>query len=173
MLYRLGDKKPILDDETPWVAPTADVIGHVRLRSKSSVWFGAVLRGDNELIDIGVGSNVQDGSVLHTDVGCPLTLGECVTIGHNVTLHGAIIEDNVLIGMGATVLNKARIRKNSIVGAGALITEGKDFPENSLIVGSPARAIRVLDEGAVRGIKMSSGFYVANAQKYREELQAL
>lgn len=173
MLYQLGDTAPRLDDDTPWVAPSASVMGNIRLRTNSSVWFGAILRGDNDLIDIGENSNVQDGSVLHTDPGSPISLGRDVTIGHNVTLHGATIEDTVLIGMGSTILNRAVIRSGSIVGAGALITEDKEFPPNSLIVGSPAKAIRTLDDQAVAMIKQSASIYVANAKRFRTDLKAL
>lgn len=142
-----------LDGETPdlppigafWIAETASVIGRVRLKPEASVWWGAVLRGDNEWIELGEGSQVQDNATLHTDPGFPLRIGRDCVIGHNVVLHGCTVGDNSLIGMGAVVLNGARIGKCSLVGAGALVTEGKEFPDHSLIVGSPARAIRQTD----------------------------
>jgi carbonic anhydrase/acetyltransferase-like protein (isoleucine patch superfamily) len=153
-----------------WVAPSAVVIGRVRLGARASVWFGATLRGDNELISIGEGSNVQDGSVLHTDIGKPLTIGRNVTIGHMVMLHGATIGDNSLIGIGSILLNGARIGTNSIVGAGALITEGKSFPDNSLIIGAPARVHRQVSAQEVTLIAASAEHYVQNWQRYASGL---
>ena len=149
-----------------WIAPDAQIIGKVRIGADVGVWFGAVLRGDNELIDVGAGSNIQEHCVLHTDMGFPLTIGENCTIGHRATLHGCVIGDNSLIGMGATVLNGARIGNNCLVGAGALVTEGKAFPDGSLIVGSPAKAIRQLDAAAIDGLKRSAQSYVANWRRY-------
>ena len=145
MLYRLGEHEPVIDGNF-YVAESATVLGKVRLCNDSSVWFGAVLRGDTELITIGEGSNVQDGSVLHTDPGYPLKIGKNVTIGHMVMLHGCTIDDNSLIGIGAVVLNKAKIGKNCIIGAKSLITEKKEIPDNSLVVGSPGKVIRQLTD---------------------------
>lgn len=171
-LYKLDDVSPQLDDEdSTWIAPDASVIGKVRLAAKTGVWFGAVLRGDNELISIGAGTNVQEHCVLHTDMGYPLTVGENCTIGHRAILHGCTIGDNSLIGMGAIVLNGARIGKNCLVGAGALITEGKEFPDNSLIVGVPAKAVRELDDKAAEGLRQSAELYIANGQRFRNGLK--
>jgi carbonic anhydrase/acetyltransferase-like protein (isoleucine patch superfamily) len=166
-LYRIGDDAPRLA-ERAWVAESATVVGRVSLAADASVWYGAVLRGDNEWIEIGARSNVQDGSVLHTDVGSPLTIGADVTIGHQVMLHGCTIGDNTLIGIQSIVMNGARIGRNSIVGAGALVTEGKEFPDNSLIVGSPAKAIRTLTDEQAAKLRMSAESYVANAARHRD-----
>lgn len=154
-----------------WVAPSADLIGRVRLADEASVWFGAVLRGDNEWIEVGARSNIQDGAVLHTDMGCPLVIGEDCTIGHRAVLHGCILGAGTLIGMGATVLNRARIGRGSLVGAGALVTEGKDFPDFSLIVGTPAKVVRTLDEEAVAGLRRSADGYVRNWRRYAAGLK--
>ena len=156
-----------------FVAETAVVIGRVRLKSHANVWFGAVLRGDNEWIEIGERSNVQDNCTLHTDPGYPLTIGANSLIGHNVVLHGCSIGENSLIGMGAVVLNGAKIGRNSLVGAGALVTEGKEFPDNSLIVGAPARAIRTLDEKAVKMIADGADIYVRRWQRYAKGLKRI
>ncbi|MDQ0504243.1 gamma carbonic anhydrase family protein [Xanthobacter agilis] len=153
-----------------WIAPTAVLIGKVIVKEGASIWFGAVLRGDNEPIVVGEGSNIQENSVLHTDPGCPLTIGSDVTVGHNVILHGCIIGDHSLIGMGATVLNRAIIPSHCLVGAGALVTEGKTFPERSLIVGSPAKAVRSLDDAAVEGLAKSALNYQRNALRYAQGL---
>lgn len=173
-LYALDGQAP----ETPgtgqwWLAPDAHVIGRVRLAADVGIWFGAVLRGDNEWIEIGQGSNIQEGCVLHTDMGSPLSVGASCTIGHRAILHGCIIGDNSLVGMGATVLNGAKIGRNSLVGANALVTEGKEFPDNSLIVGSPARAIRTLDEAAAAGITASARGYVARWKQFAAGLVRL
>ena len=173
MLYRLGERRPDIADAGTWIADSAEVIGAVRLKDYASVWFNAVLRGDNEWIEIGERSNVQDGSVLHTDPGCPLTVGQNVTIGHKVMLHGCTIGDNTLIGIGSTVLNNAVIPEHCIVGAHALITEGKHFAPGSLILGSPARAVRSLDDKTFAMIRQSADVYVANAERYRRELSTL
>jgi carbonic anhydrase/acetyltransferase-like protein (isoleucine patch superfamily) len=156
-----------------FVAETAVIIGRVRLKSYANVWFGAVLRGDNEWIEIGERSDVQDNCTLHTDPGYPLTIGANSLIGHNVVLHGCSVGDNSLIGMGAIVLNGAKIGRNSLVGAGALVTEGKEFPDNSLIVGAPARAIRTLDEKAVKMIAEGADIYVRRWQRYAKGLKRI
>jgi carbonic anhydrase/acetyltransferase-like protein (isoleucine patch superfamily) len=173
-LYALADAEP----KTPgdgkfWVAPDAQVMGRVVLEEGASVWYGAVVRGDNDPITIGRNSNVQDGSVLHTDIGWPLTIGEGVTIGHQVMLHGCTIGDNSLIGIGATVLNGAKIGKNCIVGAHALITEGKAIPDNSLVVGAPGRVIRTLDEDAAVMLRASAEHYVENWKKHATQLRRI
>jgi len=173
-LYALDGVKPELPaDGRYWIAPGAQVIGRVRLGLDASVWFGVVLRGDNEEIYIGPGSNVQDNSVLHTDPGFPLWIGENCTIGHRAVLHGCAIGDNSLIGMGATLLNGAKIGRNCLVGANALVTEGKSFPDNSLIVGSPAKVIRELDESAAARLAESAARYVANWRRYARGLAEL
>ena len=171
-IYQLDQHVPKLDP-TAWVADSAQVIGSVALAANTSIWFGAVLRGDTELIDIGEGSNIQDLSVLHTDVDCPLTIGKNVTVGHQVMLHGCTVGDNSLIGIQAVVLNNAKIGKNCIVGAGSLVTEGKEFPDNSLIVGSPAKVVRTLDDAAVEKLRMSAVHYQANAKRYAKGLVKL
>ena len=165
MIYDLGSDRVEMDDES-WVAPGAIVIGKVILRKDASVWFGAVLRGDNEPITIGEGSNVQDGAVLHTDPGEPLTLGRDVTIGHKAMLHGCTVGDGSLIGIGAVVLNSAQIGKGCLIGAGALIPERKVIPDGSLVVGSPGKVIRELTEEQQAGLKGNAAFYVANWRKY-------
>ncbi|QDS87676.1 2,3,4,5-tetrahydropyridine-2,6-dicarboxylate N-acetyltransferase [Rosistilla ulvae] len=168
-IYRLGDRTPELTPDC-FIAEEATVIGRVAIGAEASVWPGAVLRGDIELIDIGPRSSVQDGTVMHTDPGCPLTVGEGVTIGHQATLHGCTIEDGALIGMQAIVLNRAVIGRNSLVGAGALITEGKTFPENSLILGAPAKRVRELTEDEIENLAKTAERYVCRARDYRENL---
>lgn len=171
-LYRLDDRQPALPAEGDyWIAPDAVLIGHVVLEAEASVWFGAVLRGDNEAITVGAGSNVQDGCVLHTDMGYPLTIGRNCTIGHKAILHGCTIGDNSLVGMGATVLNGARIGRNCIIGANALIAEGKEIPDNSLVVGMPGRVVRTLDDPSGEGTAASARGYVRNWRRYRAGLQ--
>lgn len=170
-LYTLDGIAP----ETPenkdyWVAPDANVIGKVRLGEGSSVWFGVTLRGDNELIDIGAGSNVQENTVMHTDMGYPLTIGVNCTIGHRAMLHGCTIGDNTLIGMGATILNGAKIGKNCLIGANALITENKEIPDGSLVMGSPGKVVRQLDEAAIKGLTMSALHYQDNMRRFRAGL---
>ena len=149
-----------------WVAPTAVLIGRIVLKRNASVWFGAVLRGDNEPIIVGENSNVQDGSVLHTDMGAPLTIGKDVTIGHQVMLHGCTIGDGSLIGMGAIVLNGAKIGKGCLIGAGALITEGKEIPDGSLVMGAPGKVVRQLDEAAQAKLLLSADGYRKNARRF-------
>lgn len=173
-ICKLDNHIPILPDKALyWVAPTAYVIGNVTLGENVGVWFGVTIRGDNEPIIIGDSTNIQENCVLHSDQGSPLTIGKDCTIGHSAIVHGCTIGDNSLIGMGATILNNARIGKNSIVGANALVTEGKEFPDNSLIVGSPARAIRTLDEKAIAGLKASAKGYVANAKRFRDGFEII
>jgi len=174
MIYALDGQKPDLPEEGRyWIAPSASVIGKVRLGIDCSVWFGAVLRGDNEWIELGERSQIQDNCTLHTDPGFPLSIGPDCVIGHNVVLHGCSIGEKALVGMGATVLNGARIGAGSLVGAGALVTEGKSFPEKSLIVGTPARAIRTLDASAAIGIAAGSQFYVKNFKRYAAGLKQI
>jgi carbonic anhydrase/acetyltransferase-like protein (isoleucine patch superfamily) len=171
-IYELNGQAPEFPaGENYWVAETAVLIGKVRLKSDASVWFGAVLRGDNEWIELGVRSQIQDNATLHTDPGFPLSIGEECVIGHKVVLHGCTIGNNSLIGMGAIVLNGARIGNNSLVGAGALVTEGKSFPDNSLIVGSPARVIRNLDDKAVAQIRAGADIYVRRSRDYAKGLK--
>ena len=165
-LYQLDEHSPQLANGA-WVADSAQVIGHVELAEDASIWFGAILRGDTELLKIGKGSNVQDGSVLHADVGYPVTLGENVTVGHQVMLHGCTIGDGSLIGIGAVVLNNAKIGKNCLVGAGSLVTEGKEFPDGSMIIGSPAKAVRQLSPEQIEGLKMIAHHYIDNARRYK------
>lgn len=173
-LYALDDLRPEVPDAVDhWIAPDAHVIGKVRLGLNVGIWFGAVLRGDNELIDIGEGTNIQEHSLLHTDAGTPMTIGAYCTIGHHAILHGCTIGDNSLIGMGATVLNHARIGSNCLVGANALVTEGKEFPDNSLIVGSPARAIRTLDPSMIDGLRQSAENYIANWRRFANRMQRI
>ena len=172
MKYRLGDARVETHPES-WVAPNATLVGKVKLEAGASVWFNAVLRGDNELIHIGENSNVQDGTVMHTDMGFPLTLGKGVTIGHNVMLHGCTVGDYSLIGINAVVLNGARIGKNCLVGAGALVTEGKEFPDGSMIIGSPAKAVRALTPEQIEGLRQSAQHYIDNARKFRATLKKL
>ena len=156
-----------------FVADSAQVIGQVSLGAEASVWFGCVVRGDTELISIGAGSNIQDASVLHADYGFPLQVGERVTVGHQVMLHGCCIGDETLIGIGAVVLNGARIGKHCLVGAGALVTEGKEFPDGSLILGSPAKVVRTLTPEQIEGLRASAQHYIENARRYRSGLHRL
>ena len=171
-IYELdGDKPEFPADGLYWIADTAVVIGKVKLHTNVSIWYGSVLRGDNELIEIGTRSQIQDNATLHTDPGFPLTIGRDCVIGHNVVLHGCTIGDNSLIGMGAILLNGAKIGDNSLVGAGSVVTEGKSFPDNSLIVGAPARAIRTLDQKAVDLIREGADIYVRRWQRYTRGLK--
>ena len=165
MFYDLEDKKPKNSGEN-WIAPNATIIGDVTLEKNSSVWFNAVIRGDNENIHVGEGSNVQDGSVLHTDPGCPLRIGKDVTIGHIVMLHGCTIGDNSLIGIGAVILNNVKIGKNCIIGAKALITENKEIPDNSLVVGAPGRVVRKLTDEEIGKITENAKHYQDNWKRY-------
>jgi carbonic anhydrase/acetyltransferase-like protein (isoleucine patch superfamily) len=169
-LYQLDTLSPTVH-ESAWVADNAQVMGNVQLAEDSSVWFGVVIRGDTETISVGRGSNIQDNSVLHADMGLPLTIGEDVTVGHQVMLHGCTIGDGSLIGIQAVVLNGAKIGKNCLVGAGSLVTEGKEFPDGSMILGSPAKAVRQLSPEQIEGLKMSAKHYVDNARRYKTGLK--
>ena len=171
-LYQLDDLSPRLAD-TAWVADSAHVMGNVDLAADTSVWFGAVLRGDTEVIRVGRGSNIQDNSVVHADIGFPVTIGENVTIGHQVMLHGCSIGDGSLIGIQAVVLNGAKIGKHCLVGAGALVTEGQEFPDGSMIFGSPAKLVRQLTPEQVAGLDRSAEHYVENARRYRNGLKKI
>ncbi len=171
-IYALGEIAPKIDP-TAWVAPDSNVIGNVVLEVKSSVWFGCTIRGDNECITVGTGSNVQENCVFHTDVGFPLTIGENCTIGHKVMLHGCSIGDNSLVGMGATILNGAKIGKNCLIGAGALITENKVIPDGSLVMGAPGKVVRTLDSAAIQGLTMSALHYQQNAARFSADLKEI
>lgn len=172
--YALDDRRTETQGQgTFWVAPDAHVIGSVILGMDVGIWFGAVLRGDNEPIKIGDRTNIQEGAVLHTDMGFPMIIGKDCTIGHSAILHGCIIGDNSLVGMGATILNGAKIGKNCLIGANALVTEGKEFPDNSLIVGSPARAVRTLDAEAAARLTQSAEGYVKNWKRFAAGLKRI
>tara|TARA_B100001093_G_scaffold477171_1_gene504189 strand:- start:169 stop:690 length:522 start_codon:yes stop_codon:yes gene_type:complete len=168
-LYSLSAKTPQVND-TAWIAPDANIIGMVILRENTSVWFSATLRGDNEVIDIGVGSNIQENTIMHTDIGYPLTVGENCTIGHKSMLHGCKIGNNSLIGMGAIILNGATIGNNCLIGAGALITENKVIPDGSLVMGSPGKIVRQLDAETIQGLRNSALHYQENARRFSTEL---
>jgi carbonic anhydrase/acetyltransferase-like protein (isoleucine patch superfamily) len=171
-LYSIGDLRPHLGPSA-WAAPSADLIGDVRLGEHASVWFGAVIRADNTPILIGEDSNIQDGAIGHSDPGFPLTIGARVTVGHQAILHGCTVADDCLIGMGARILNGAMLETECLVGAGALITEGKSFPAGSLIVGSPARAIRQLTDQEKQALRVSAAHYAEKAARYAAELRRL
>ena len=173
-VYALGSVTPELpNDDEYWIAPNAAVIGRVILKKNASIWWGATLRGDNDPIIVGENSNVQDGSVLHTDHGSPLTIGSNVTIGHMVMLHGCTVGDNSLIGIGSIVLNGAKIGKNCLIGANCLITEGKEIPDNSLVMGAPGKVVREISEGQVQVLRGSAQHYVENWKRYRRECRQL
>ena len=172
MIYELDGVTPQIDP-TAWVAPTAVLIGNVIVGPRANIWFGAVLRGDNEPIMVGEGSNIQENSVLHTDMGYPLTIGANCTIGHKAMLHGCTIADGSLIGMGATLLNGARIGAGSLVGACALVTEGKDIPPGSLVMGAPAKVVRELDEAAKARLLKSASGYQANAVRFAKGMKEI
>lgn len=171
-LYALDGVAPDVASDA-WVAPEGILIGRVVLEAKASVWFGAILRGDNEEIRVGAGSNLQENVVCHTDVGYPLVIGAGCTIGHKVMLHGCTIGDNTLVGMGATILNGARIGRNCLIGAGALVTEGKEIPDGSLVMGMPAKVVRQLDDQAIQRLRASALQYQRNAARYRDGLRPL
>ncbi len=172
MIYQLDEKKPVLA-EGCFVAESADLIGSVVLEENASVWFNCVLRADNEPIVVGKNSNVQDGSVLHVDPGFPLHIGQGVTVGHKVMLHGCTIGDNTLIGINAVVLNGAKIGQNCIIGANALLTEGTEIPDGSMVFGSPGKVVKQLDESVIEMLKQGADYYVANANRYQNGLRAL
>lgn len=169
-IYSLDGMQPVLPSEFYFVADSAQVIGNVILKEGAGIWFGAVLRGDNERITVGKGSNIQENCVLHTDMGFPLLIGEGCTIGHAAILHGCTIGNNSLVGMGATVLNGATIGENCLIGAGALVTEGKVIPDNSLVLGSPAKVVKTLGEDAEAMLKLSASHYVENARRFAQGL---
>ncbi len=171
-IYQLDDDVPEVP-ASAWVADSAQVMGKVTLAEHASVWYGAVIRGDNDRISVGRNSNVQDASVLHTDHDTPLTIGDNVTIGHQVVLHGCTIGDGSLVGIGSVVLNRARIGRNSIVGAGSLVPEGKEFPDGVLLVGSPARVVRELTPAQIERLRFSSQHYVEQQQRHRRTLVRL
>ena len=171
-VYELDGVAPQVDDSA-WIADSAQVMGQVQVQADASVWFGVVARGDTDLITIGEGSNVQDASVLHADYGMPLVIGRHVTVGHQVMLHGCTIGDESLIGIGAIVLNGAKIGKNCLVGAGSLVTEGKSFPDGSMIIGSPARAVKLLTAEQIEGLRRSAQHYIDNARRFKAGLRKL
>jgi carbonic anhydrase/acetyltransferase-like protein (isoleucine patch superfamily) len=171
-LFALDGIAPELHEDT-WIAPDANLIGRIVVEAAASVWFCSTLRGDNEVITVGAGSNIQENCVLHTDMGYPLSIGKGCTIGHKVMLHGCTIGDNSLIGMGATVLNGAKIGNNCLIGAGALITEGKEIPDGSLVMGVPGKVVRALDEAGIEGLRKSALGYQANMRRFRNGLTAL
>ncbi|OWV31179.1 gamma carbonic anhydrase family protein [Halomonas campaniensis] len=171
-IYRYDGVEPDIHTAT-YVADTADVIGYVTLAKGSSVWYQAVLRGDNEQIEIGENSNVQEGAVLHTDPGYPMKVGRGVTIGHQAMLHGCTVGDGSLIGIQAVILNGAIIGKNCLVGAGAVVTEGKEFPDNSLIIGAPAKVLRQLSDEAIVAMKENANHYIERAQLHKDKLEKI
>ena len=169
-IYSLGDRQPVLGPDA-WVAPNATVIGDVHLGDNASIWWNAVVRGDNDTITIGAGSNIQDGSVLHVDAGVPLSIGDNVTVGHQVMLHGCTIGDESLIGIKSVILNKAVIGRHCIIGANSLIPEGKVIPERSLVMGSPGKIVRQLSDDEVARLLLAAQGYIENARRYRAELK--
>ena len=171
-IYELDGRRPSIA-ESAWVADSAQVMGDVTLGEGASVWFGAIARGDSDRIVVGAGSNIQDGSVLHADDGLPMIVGERVTVGHQVMLHGCTIGDESLIGIGAIVLNGVKIGKNCLVGAGSLVTEGKEFPDGSMIIGSPAKVVRQLTPEQMEGLRRSAQHYMDNARKFRQGLKKI
>ena len=170
MIHQLGDKKIKREGEN-WIADSAKVIGDIHLKNNSSVWFGAVLRGDIEKITVGEGSNVQDNSVIHTDPGCPVIIGSGVTIGHMVMLHGCLIDNDSLIGIGAIILNKAKIGKHCIIGANSLITENKEIPDRSLVMGSPGKVIREVTDEEIKAVKENGKRYVNNWKNFAKNFK--
>jgi carbonic anhydrase/acetyltransferase-like protein (isoleucine patch superfamily) len=171
-LYQLDSHIPEVADSA-WVADSAQVMGAVRIAADASVWFGVTVRGDTETIEIGEGSNIQDGSVMHADHGKPITVGKNVTVGHMVMLHGCTIGDGSLVGIGAVVLNGAKIGKNCLVGAGSLVTEGKEFPDGSMIMGTPAKVVRELTAEQIEGLHQSARHYVENARRFKAGLKKI
>ena len=172
MIYSLGDRKVEIKGDDYWVADNATVIGSVVLENNASVWFNVVIRGDNDVITIGENSNIQDGSVLHTDPGVKLTVGKNVTVGHKVMLHGCTIGDNSLIGINSVILNGAKIGKNCLIGANSLIPEGKEIPDGSLVMGSPGKVVRELSAEQQKGLEMSAMSYVNNFKRFKKDLKA-
>lgn len=171
-IYQLGDDVPHIDPSA-YISETAAIIGKATINAKASIWSNVTIRGDNEMITIGAGSNVQEGCVLHTDPGCPLTVGDNVTIGHQAMLHGCTIGEGALIGIQAVVLNNAKIGRNCLVGAGALITENKEFPDNSLIIGSPAKAVRTLGDEDIARMRANAANYVERGQRFKTGLKKI
>ncbi|KQV80340.1 hypothetical protein ASD15_15920 [Massilia sp. Root351] len=171
-IYQLGEHAPEID-ASAFVAETASLIGKVTLHANASVWYGTTIRGDNERITIGENSNVQENTVMHTDMGYPLTLGKNVTVGHQAMLHGCTVGDGSLIGIQAVILNGARIGKGCLVGAGALVTEGKEFPDNQLIIGAPAKAVRTLTEQDVANLQAAADSYVKRSQLFKTQLKKI
>jgi carbonic anhydrase/acetyltransferase-like protein (isoleucine patch superfamily) len=171
-IYQLGEHAPDIDPSA-YIADSANVIGKARIEANASIWFEVTIRGDNELIAIGENSNVQEGCVLHTDPGFPLTVGKNVTVGHQAMLHGCTVGEGSLVGIQAVILNGARIGKNCLVGAGALVTEGKEFPDNSLIIGSPAKAVRTLSEEDIARMQANTGNYVKRGQLFKQSLKRI
>jgi carbonic anhydrase/acetyltransferase-like protein (isoleucine patch superfamily) len=171
MKYRLGDKQVQLEGEGHFIAPNAAVIGDVTLGDRASVWFSCVLRGDAERIEIGAGTNIQDGTVIHADPGFPAVLGANVTVGHNAMLHGCSIGDGTLVGIGAVVLNGARVGKNCLIGANALVTEGMEIPDGSMVLGAPAKIRKTLDEETQQLLQLNAEHYVNNAAQYNDLLE--
>ena len=173
-IYKLGDVSPqVPEDGAFWIAPSAHVMGHVIMLADTSIWFGAVVRGDNEPITIGALSNIQDNSVLHSDHGSPLTIGEGVTVGHRAVLHGCEVGDNSLIGIGASVLNNAKIGKNCLIGAHALVPEGRVIPDNSMVLGAPGKVVKELSAEWVETLKASAASYVQNYKRFKNDLGEL
>ena len=173
-IYALGERAPEFPESgNYWVAPDAQLMGAIRLEENASVWFSVILRGDNERITIGENSNVQDGSVMHTDMGFPLTLGKNVTIGHQAMLHGCTVGNNTLIGIGATILNGAKIGNNCLIGAHALVGEGKEIPDNSMVLGMPGKVVRSLDEQNEQLMVASAQHYVENWRRYKNDLKEI
>ena len=171
-IYQLDEHTPQIDDSA-WIAESAQVMGAVSLAANTSVWFGAVIRGDTETITIGEGSNIQDTVIIHADIGMPVTVGKHVTVGHQVMLHGCTIGDESVSGIGAVVLNGVRIGKNCLVGAGSLVTEGKEFPDGSMILGTPAKVVRQLTPEQIEGLRASARHYINNAKRYKAGLKKI
>lgn len=170
-IYKLGDKQPVLpEDDRFWIAPSADIMGDVTLGDDASVWFNAVIRGDNDPITIGARTNIQDGAVLHSDDGLPLHIGDDVTVGHKAMIHSCTIGDNSLIGIGAVILGRATIGRDSIVGAGAVVPEGKVYPDGVLLLGAPARVVRELTPEQIGKLKQSAAHYVRNWRRFKRDL---
>jgi carbonic anhydrase/acetyltransferase-like protein (isoleucine patch superfamily) len=171
-IYQLGEESPDIDPSA-YVTDSANIIGKVRIEANASVWFDVTIRGDNELITVGENSNVQEGCILHTDPGFPLTIGKNATVGHQAMLHGCSIGEGSLVGIQAVILNGAKIGRNCLVGAGALVTEGKEFPDNSLIIGSPAKAVRILTDEAIAGMHRNTDIYVQRGQLFKADLKRI